>query len=52
MVENSVEWQPGILDRRNPPAQRISIEELRAIHQTTKDVMGDVVPEMEWRSNT
>ena len=31
---------------------KVTYEELRTIHQTTKDVMGDVVPEMEWRSNT
>ena len=31
---------------------KVTYEELRTIHQTIKDVMGDVVPEMEWRSNS
>ena len=30
---------------------KVTYEELRTVHQTTKDVMGDVVPEMEWQAN-
>ena len=31
---------------------KVTYEELRTVNQTIKEVMGDVVPEMEWRSNT
>lgn len=31
---------------------KVTYEELRTIHQTTRDVMGDIVPEMEWRANS
>lgn len=31
---------------------KVTYEELRTIHQTTKDIMGDIVPEMEWRANS
>lgn len=31
---------------------KVTYEELRTVNKTIKEVMGDVVPEMEWRSNT
>ena len=31
---------------------KVTYEELQTVNQTIKDVMGDVVPEMEWRANS
>ena len=30
---------------------KVTSEELRTVNKTIKEVMGDIVPEMEWRSN-
>ena len=30
---------------------KVTSEELRTVNKTIKEVMGDIAPEMEWRSN-